>query len=594
MATLNPATASISSMASSSSSRERNAAGGGGGGACHSPRDASPDVSTSSQQPCVVVFGAINMDVKATTETAWPTYGDATARGTSSMLPGGKAANEAVALSRLGINTALVGRVGKDRNGEYLKELLSNDEGIDVSNVQENGATGTAIQIVTSSDNKKFTVSCSEANANVDITDVGRAIRAISERRASGRRVVCLIQYELDGRPQQHLLQQIQKMVQADDKSAVSTSSATSRRPSPWEAARQVPADVRTISVAFKPSPLLGGDAADGARRLLDESGVVGILFVNESEGPLLLKGHGAKGDWDYERSPKLCTLGQAERCAALLLERHTHLRSQIVTIESGHKAVERSGGWLGVRGGASPEHLSFVLPRAQKRADTVVDVIGAADAFIGGFIGAQLHGKRTAESLLWGEAAAARSTQASGGIAGLPTREEMESFLAGSAQQGAPAAAAGAAARGYDATGCVVDGGDPGAAAVLASMRVVAAEDLDEPNWLHMAVLRGDLRVAWRRLPPSTSAAAAAAAAAVAWRLRGGDVAAAAAPRRARSGRQRRRAGSTRCNSCSRASTPSASRQSSALTRSGCSARIGRTRCACASRPGRASGSSS
>ncbi|MGA9754376.1 MAG: carbohydrate kinase family protein [Desulfobaccales bacterium] len=54
---------------------------------------------------------------------------------------GGMAANTAYALARLGIPVALVGRVGADADGEFLKDSLT---GVDLSNVIARGESGIA------------------------------------------------------------------------------------------------------------------------------------------------------------------------------------------------------------------------------------------------------------------------------------------------------------------------------------------------------------------------------------------------------------------------------------------------------------------
>jgi sugar/nucleoside kinase (ribokinase family) len=62
--------------------------------------------------------------------------------------------------------------------------------------------------------------------------------------------------------------------------------------------------------------------------------------------------------------------------------------------------------------------------------AVTPVDLLGAGDAFNGGFIAARLAGRTIAESLRWGNAVAAlKITQP--GARGLPSRAEVEALLA-------------------------------------------------------------------------------------------------------------------------------------------------------------------
>jgi len=61
---------------------------------------------------------------------------------------GGSAANFAVAMARLGISSGLIGKVGSDEEGRFLRDGLKR-EGVDVSYLKrENGTTGTIFVIV--------------------------------------------------------------------------------------------------------------------------------------------------------------------------------------------------------------------------------------------------------------------------------------------------------------------------------------------------------------------------------------------------------------------------------------------------------------
>ena len=63
--------------------------------------------------------------------------------------PGGKGANQAVAAARLGVATAMVGRVGTDSFGDSLLEFLA-AEGVAVAGVVRTAGapSGTALIVV--------------------------------------------------------------------------------------------------------------------------------------------------------------------------------------------------------------------------------------------------------------------------------------------------------------------------------------------------------------------------------------------------------------------------------------------------------------
>jgi len=74
------------------------------------------------------------------------------------IAPGGSAANTIVALSRLGVSTAFVGRVGNDREGRFLIDSLI-DDGVDVSGVKvSEGRSGCAIIFVDDKGNRAILV----------------------------------------------------------------------------------------------------------------------------------------------------------------------------------------------------------------------------------------------------------------------------------------------------------------------------------------------------------------------------------------------------------------------------------------------------
>ncbi|MDA9434149.1 ribokinase [Bradyrhizobium sp. CCBAU 51627] len=100
----------------------------------------------------VFVAGSINMDVVATADRH-PRVGETVAGRQVLYFPGGKGANQAVAASRLGAKTTLIGRLGKDAFGAELRAFLG-AQGIDLGSVREADThTGTAIITVAASDN---------------------------------------------------------------------------------------------------------------------------------------------------------------------------------------------------------------------------------------------------------------------------------------------------------------------------------------------------------------------------------------------------------------------------------------------------------
>lgn len=96
----------------------------------------------------IVVVGSINIDLVSTAERL-PREGE-TIQGTGFQIhPGGKGANQAVAVARLGYPVAMIGRLGDDTFGKDLRANLER-EGVDVSAVATTaGSSGVANILVT-------------------------------------------------------------------------------------------------------------------------------------------------------------------------------------------------------------------------------------------------------------------------------------------------------------------------------------------------------------------------------------------------------------------------------------------------------------
>lgn len=92
----------------------------------------------------IVVIGSINMDLVAEVPRM-PRSGETIVGTNVTQIPGGKGANQAVAASRTGVSTVMIGALGSDAFADTLIEFLSS-ENMDVSLVSRvNGPSGTAV-----------------------------------------------------------------------------------------------------------------------------------------------------------------------------------------------------------------------------------------------------------------------------------------------------------------------------------------------------------------------------------------------------------------------------------------------------------------
>lgn len=121
----------------------------------------------------VIVFGSLNMDLVARTPRLL--QAGETVLGTEFFTtPGGKGANQAVALAKLGVSTQMVGRVGADAFGQELLESLRSTC-IQTESILVDPTTHSGVAIITvAPDGENQIVGIFGANGNVDETDVQR------------------------------------------------------------------------------------------------------------------------------------------------------------------------------------------------------------------------------------------------------------------------------------------------------------------------------------------------------------------------------------------------------------------------------------
>lgn len=120
--------------------------------------------------PAVTVVGSINVDLIATAERL-PTAGETIGGAVLSRQPGGKGANQAAALARLGGNARMVGAVGDDDSGRQMLDALTT-AGVSTTGVSVlPHATGTAL-ISVDRDGENQIVVCPGANSHLSIEGV--------------------------------------------------------------------------------------------------------------------------------------------------------------------------------------------------------------------------------------------------------------------------------------------------------------------------------------------------------------------------------------------------------------------------------------
>lgn len=133
------------------------------------------------QQSKILVVGSSNTDMVIKTKHL-PRMGETVLGGTFFMNPGGKGANQAVAIARLGGQVAFICKTGSDIFGHQSQQLFE-EEGIDTSYILSDNKNPSGVALITVDEHaENCIVVASGANANLlpaDLSSVEEAIRMV-------------------------------------------------------------------------------------------------------------------------------------------------------------------------------------------------------------------------------------------------------------------------------------------------------------------------------------------------------------------------------------------------------------------------------
>ena len=128
----------------------------------------------------IVVVGSLNMDLVVRIPII-PKPGETRLGGVFNTFPGGKGANQAVAMARLGAHVTMVGCVGNDAFGQEMRASLDRER-IDTSRIRVHPeeATGVALIQVDKQGQNSIAVAAG-ANFHLTSADVEKAMQAAGE-----------------------------------------------------------------------------------------------------------------------------------------------------------------------------------------------------------------------------------------------------------------------------------------------------------------------------------------------------------------------------------------------------------------------------
>jgi ribokinase len=311
----------------------------------------------------ILVVGSINMD-QVVQVPRLPVLGETLlGAGSLKLVPGGKGANQAVAMARLDAPVTMAGRVGRDPFGDQLLQSLQANKlntSLIVTDQQE--ASGVAFIFLTGDGNNAIVVA---AGANMRVGPDQVQLSKIFEAIPQARALVLQLEIPLDT---------VKTLIAAGHNSGVPVVlNLAPAQPLPWETLKQLQ-----------------------------------VLIVNETEASLLAGTH-------------VDNLEDARTVATTLQARGIPI--VVITLGAQGAVLARDDG----RG-----NTQTIYQRAPRV--TVVDTTAAGDCFVGAFTVALTGGQSAADALKFAVYASSLKVTKFGAQSGLPTRAEVDAFLASGA----------------------------------------------------------------------------------------------------------------------------------------------------------------
>ena len=120
----------------------------------------------------IAVLGSINIDQTVIADRI-PKKGETLPGHGLTFIPGGKGANQAVAMARLGADVAMFGCVGSDENGRKMVENMKAN-GVNTDHIEVVEGVPTGIAIITVGENDNTIIVIAGANGKADLSYVER------------------------------------------------------------------------------------------------------------------------------------------------------------------------------------------------------------------------------------------------------------------------------------------------------------------------------------------------------------------------------------------------------------------------------------
>ncbi len=317
----------------------------------------------------ILAVGSLNMD-EVVQVARLPVLGETLlGAGSLRLVPGGKGANQAVAMARLGASVSMAGRVGHDPFGTTLLQSLTT-AGVDTSLVvvDEREATGVAfIFLAPDGDNAIIVAAGANMRVGDDAEQMQRILAALPQARA------LVLQLEIP-------LETVTRLIAAGQQAGV------------------------PVILNLAPAQALP----------LETLRQLEVLIVNETEAGLL---YDSLAGLDSP-SPMVQTLEEGLQLATRL---HDELGLPYLVVTLGAQGAVLAHNDAHGR----TVYIHQAPPKVQ-----VVDTTAAGDCFAGAFTVALSEGQKPADALRFAVCASALKVTKFGAQSGLPARAEVEALL--------------------------------------------------------------------------------------------------------------------------------------------------------------------
>lgn len=229
------------------------------------------------QKQRILVVGSTNTDMVIKTKKL-PRPGETILGGTFLMNPGGKGANQAVAVARLGGEVSFICKTGNDMFGKQSRELFEK-EGIDTSYMFSDSENPSGVALITVDENAENCIAvASGANGNLRTEDIDKVKEAFE------RADIVLMQLEIPMETVEYVAHKVSEM---GKKVILNPAPASALSPALLKNLYMITPN-ETEAEIISGVKITDEDSAFEAAKVISKSGVPCVIITLGSKGALI------------------------------------------------------------------------------------------------------------------------------------------------------------------------------------------------------------------------------------------------------------------------------------------------------------------